>query len=119
MTALEFSTIATMVRNAEFQRFCVFHCCSYTGSQFIHLTAHAELIILVFHVDSVTCVQFNPVDENYFISGCIDGKVRIWGMRSRRVEDWANVGQIITAVCYQPNGKVRLWYPLVARFEFW
>ncbi|KAJ1378267.1 WD40/YVTN repeat-like-containing domain superfamily [Sesbania bispinosa] len=27
------------------------------------------------HKDYVTCIQFNPVDENYFISGSIDGVV--------------------------------------------
>ncbi|KAG8383786.1 hypothetical protein BUALT_Bualt04G0049900 [Buddleja alternifolia] len=57
------------------------------------------------HNNYVTCVQFDPVDENYFISGSIDGKVRIWGITKRRVEDWANVTDIVTAVCYQPNGK--------------
>lgn len=57
------------------------------------------------HSNYVTCVQFNPADESHFISGCIDGKVRIWGIRSKRVEEWANVQDIVTAVCYQPNGK--------------
>ncbi|KAL0332695.1 UNVERIFIED_CONTAM: WD repeat-containing protein 44 [Sesamum calycinum] len=57
------------------------------------------------HSNYVTCVQFNPLDENYFISGSIDGKVRIWGIPKRRVEDWANVHDIVTAVCYQPNAK--------------
>ncbi|XP_074302634.1 putative WD repeat-containing protein C18H10.05 [Silene latifolia] len=28
----------------------------------------------------VTCVQFNPVDDHYFISSSIDEKVRIWGV---------------------------------------
>lgn len=57
-------------------------------------------------MDSVTCVQFNPVDENYYISGSIDGKVRIWGVTERRVVDWANVQDVVTAICYQPNGNV-------------
>ncbi|XLS82545.1 hypothetical protein HN51_048376 [Arachis hypogaea] len=39
------------------------------------------------HTDYVTCIQFNHVDENYFISGSIDGKVRTWGMRKERVVD--------------------------------
>ncbi|KAK1402369.1 hypothetical protein POM88_001974 [Heracleum sosnowskyi] len=29
--------------------------------------------------------------ENYFISGSIDGKVRIWGVAEKRVVDWADV----------------------------
>ncbi|PIN21059.1 WD40 repeat-containing protein [Handroanthus impetiginosus] len=57
------------------------------------------------HSNYVTCVHFNPIDENFFISGSIDGKVRIWWIPKRRVKDWANVRDIVTAVCYQPNGK--------------
>lgn len=57
------------------------------------------------HNDYVTCVQFNPVDDNYFISGSIDGKVRIWGVSEKRVVDWDDVRDVITAVCYQPDGK--------------
>ncbi|XP_059624445.1 uncharacterized protein LOC132267321 [Cornus florida] len=60
----------------------------------------------VFHHNSyVTCIQFNPADENYFISGSIDGKVRIWGLSKRRVVDWADVQDVVTAISYQPNGK--------------
>lgn len=56
----------------------------------------------------VTCIQFNPVDGNYFISGSIDGKVRIWGLSEKRVVDWTDVRDVITAICYQPDGKV--WF---------
>jgi WD40 repeat protein len=54
----------------------------------------------------VTCIQFNPVDENYFISGSIDGKVRIWGIREERVIDWADIRDVISAISYQQDGKV-------------
>lgn len=57
------------------------------------------------HNDYVTCVQFNPCDETYFLSGCIDGKVRKWGVYERRVIDWAEIRDVITAICYQPDGK--------------
>ncbi|CAN4114147.1 unnamed protein product [Withania somnifera] len=57
------------------------------------------------HKNYVTCVQFNPVDENIFISGSIDGKVRIWGVPRKRVLEWADVHDIVTALAYQPNGK--------------
>ncbi|GJU16268.1 putative reverse transcriptase domain-containing protein [Tanacetum coccineum] len=33
-------------------------------------------------IAKVTCVEFNLVDYNYFISGSIDGKVRIWDVHS-------------------------------------
>ncbi|XP_004503956.1 uncharacterized protein [Cicer arietinum] len=57
------------------------------------------------HKDFVTCIQFNPVDENYFISGSIDGKVRIWGMREERVIDWTDIRDVISAISYQQDGK--------------
>lgn len=57
------------------------------------------------HSNYVTCIQFNPLNENYFISGSIDGKARIWGISKGRVVDWADARDVITAICYQPDGK--------------
>lgn len=57
------------------------------------------------HSNYVTCAQFNPIDEKYFLSGSIDGKVRIWEIPTRRVVNWIDVKQIVTAVCYRPDGK--------------
>lgn len=57
------------------------------------------------HKNYVTCIQFNPVDENYFISGSIDGKVRIWGVHEERVVDWADIRDMISAISYRPDGK--------------
>ena len=56
--------------------------------------------------DAMTCIQFNLVDDNYFISGSIDGKVRIWAIHSCQVVDWTDVREIVTAVCYRPDGQV-------------
>lgn len=57
------------------------------------------------HNNYVTCVQFKPTNDNYFISGCIDGMVRIWDVPRCLVVDWADSKEIITAVCYRPDGK--------------
>ncbi|KAF8379751.1 hypothetical protein HHK36_029200 [Tetracentron sinense] len=57
------------------------------------------------HNNYVTCVQFNPVDDNYFISGSIDGKVRIWAVPGCQVVDWTDIREIVTAVCYRPDGQ--------------
>ncbi|MED6198291.1 hypothetical protein PIB30_064823 [Stylosanthes scabra] len=57
------------------------------------------------HSNYVTCIQFNPVDDNYFISGSIDGKVRIWTIPDCRVVDWTDIRDIVTAVCYRPDGQ--------------
>ncbi|CAI9772630.1 unnamed protein product [Fraxinus pennsylvanica] len=57
------------------------------------------------HNNYVTCIEFNPVDDNYFISGSIDGKIRIWEVQGCRVRDWTDIREIVTAVCYRLDGK--------------
>ncbi|KAF8711196.1 hypothetical protein HU200_029211 [Digitaria exilis] len=56
-------------------------------------------------MDAVTCVQFNPVDDDYFISGSLDCKVRIWSVPDRQVVDWSDVSDMVTAACYTPDGQ--------------
>lgn len=62
--------------------------------------------------DTVTCVQFNPTDGDSFISGSLDGKVRIWEIPGCQVIDWTDITEIVAAVCYRPDGKVCSWYLL-------
>lgn len=50
-------------------------------------------------------MAFNPVDDNYFISGSIDGKVRIWDVSRFRVVDYTDIREIVTALCYRPDAK--------------
>lgn len=39
------------------------------------------------------------------MSGSIDGKVRIWNIAGCNVVDWADLKDIISAVCYRPDGQ--------------
>lgn len=64
-----------------------------------------SFIKIFLHTNYVTCIQFNPIDDRYFISGSIDGKTRIWAIAACRVVDWIDVRHIVTAVCYRPDGK--------------
>ncbi|PIA62855.1 hypothetical protein AQUCO_00200699v1 [Aquilegia coerulea] len=57
------------------------------------------------HNDYVTCIQFNPMDDEYFISGSLDAKVRIWSIPDRKVVDWTDLHEMVTAVCYTPDGQ--------------
>ncbi|GER57261.1 WD-repeat protein [Striga asiatica] len=57
------------------------------------------------HNDYVTCIQFNPVDEDYFMSGSLDGKVRIWNIPNRHVVDWMDLHEMVTAASYTPDGQ--------------
>ncbi|CAD6254406.1 unnamed protein product [Miscanthus lutarioriparius] len=60
------------------------------------------------HSDYVTCVQFNPVDDGYFISGSLDCKVRIWSVPDRQVVDWSDLNDMVTAACYTPDGQAAI-----------
>ncbi|KAJ3690346.1 hypothetical protein LUZ61_019510 [Rhynchospora tenuis] len=55
------------------------------------------------HKNYVTCVQFNPLNEDYFMTGSIDGIVRIWDISSSRVVNWIETKEIITAICFHPD----------------
>ncbi|KAL1545942.1 WD repeat-containing protein 44-like isoform X2 [Salvia divinorum] len=57
------------------------------------------------HSDYVTCIQFNPVVDNHFISGSLDGKLRIWSVPDRQVVDWTDVHEMLTAAAYTPDGQ--------------
>ncbi|GLT69368.1 hypothetical protein SLA2020_415250 [Shorea laevis] len=57
------------------------------------------------HSDYVTCIQFNPVDDRYFISGSLDAKVRIWSIPDHQVVDWNDLHEMVTAACYTPDGQ--------------
>lgn len=57
------------------------------------------------HSDYVTCIQFNPVNDKYFISGSLDKKVRIWSIQERKIVDWIDLHEMITAACYTPDGQ--------------
>ncbi|XP_042513444.1 WD repeat-containing protein 44-like [Macadamia integrifolia] len=57
------------------------------------------------HNDYVTCIQFNPIDDSYFISGSLDAKVRLWSIPDRQVVDWTDLHEMVTATCYTPDGQ--------------
>jgi len=71
------------------------------------------------HNNYVTSVQFNPVDDDHFISGSIDGKVRIWSASQCQVVDWADARGIVTAVCYQPDGQAVIIGTLTSDCRFY
>lgn len=58
---------------------------------------------------AVTCIHFNPVDDDHFISGSLDGKVRIWNISDRKVMDWTDLHEMVTATCYSPDGEVAIF----------
>ncbi|GMP65732.1 hypothetical protein CsSME_00026410 [Camellia sinensis var. sinensis] len=69
-----------------------------------HLSSKSCLKVFS-HSDFVTCIQFNPVDDRFFISGSLDAKVRIWSIPDRQVVDWNDLHEMVTAACYTPDGQ--------------
>ncbi|CAL1379207.1 unnamed protein product [Linum trigynum] len=57
------------------------------------------------HNDYVTCIQFNPMNDQYFLSGSLDNKIRIWSVPDRQLVDWTDLHEMVTAVCYTPDGQ--------------
>ncbi|XP_066162599.1 uncharacterized protein [Oryza sativa Japonica Group] len=57
------------------------------------------------HNDYVTCIQFNPADDRFFISGSLDAKVRLWSIPDRQVVDWTDLNEMVTAASYTPDGQ--------------
>lgn len=60
------------------------------------------------HVDFVTAIAFHPRDDRYFLSGSLDGKLRLWNIPDKKVALWNELdGQtkLITAANFCQKGK--------------
>jgi WD40 repeat protein len=64
-----------------------------------------ECLRVFSHTDFVTSIQFHPIDDKYFLSGSLDEKVRLWSIPEQTVVDWVNIHEMVTAVCFSPDGK--------------
>lgn len=59
---------------------------------------------------AVTCIQFNPLKDDVFISGSLDARVRIWSIPERHVVDWIDLNEMVTALSFTPDGQVSFSY---------
>lgn len=44
------------------------------------------------HIDFVTAIAFHPRDDRYFLSGSLDGKLRLWNIPDKKVALWNEAG---------------------------
>ncbi|CAI9266348.1 unnamed protein product [Lactuca saligna] len=56
--------------------------------------------------NTLTCIQFNPIDDRYFISGSIDAKLHILSIPNRQVANWNDLHEMVTVACYTPDGQL-------------
>jgi WD40 repeat protein len=67
-----------------------------------------ECLCVFQHIDFVTAIAFHPRNDQFFISGSLDGKIRLWNIPDKKVALWNEVdGQtkLITAANFCQNGK--------------
>ncbi|KAI9316823.1 WD40-repeat-containing domain protein [Dichotomocladium elegans] len=67
-----------------------------------------ECLCVFQHSGSVTSVAFHPVDDRIFLSGSLDGKVRIWSVPDRSCVACSALPDdgIVTAVGFAKDGKL-------------
>ncbi|KAF1846964.1 WD40 repeat-like protein [Cucurbitaria berberidis CBS 394.84] len=57
------------------------------------------------HSDFVPSIQFHPTDDRFFLAGSLDAKLRLWSIPDKSVAFSITVPDMITAVCFTPDGK--------------
>uniref|UniRef100_A0A8C6L5B5 WD repeat-containing protein 44 n=1 Tax=Nothobranchius furzeri TaxID=105023 RepID=A0A8C6L5B5_NOTFU len=82
-------------------------CFSFSTVRLWHISRR-ECLCCFQHIDFVTAIAFHPRDDRYFLSGSLDGKLRLWNIPDKKVALWNEVdGQtrLITAANFCQNGK--------------
>lgn len=53
---------------------------------------------------TVSCIDFHPADDRFFVTGGLDGKLRLWNISACRVQSINDVPGVITAVAFSASG---------------
>jgi WD40 repeat protein len=64
-----------------------------------------ECLRIFSHQDFVTAIDFHPINDKYFLSGSLDGKLRFWNIPDHRVADWVDIGEMVTAATFTSDGS--------------
>lgn len=58
------------------------------------------------HGDFVTSAVFHPRDDRFFLSGSLDGKLRLWNISAKKVQSSQEVPGLITACAFTESGNM-------------
>ena len=58
---------------------------------FFFLFFRKECLCCFQHIDFVTAICFHPRQDQYFLSGSLDGKLRLWNIPDKKVALWNEV----------------------------
>ena len=69
-----------------------------------------ECLCIFQHADFVTSVAFHPKDDRFFLSGCLDCRLRLWNIPEKKVNFWNETpdSNLITAVGFSWDGKIAI-----------
>ncbi|VDO00754.1 unnamed protein product [Rodentolepis nana] len=59
-----------------------------------------ECLCAFSHNDTVPAIVFHPKDDRYFLSGSLDGKLRLWNIPDKKVRFWVDPKTIITCATF-------------------
>ena len=62
-------------------------------------------LVTFLHGDFVTSAVFHPRDDRFFLSGSLDGKLRLWDITSKRVHCSQEVPGLITTCAFTESGN--------------
>ncbi len=56
----------------------------------------------------MTSIAFHPKDDRFFLSGCLDCRLRLWNIPEKKVSFWNELpdANLVTAVAFTSNGKI-------------
>uniref|UniRef100_A0A183SY61 WD repeat-containing protein 44 n=1 Tax=Schistocephalus solidus TaxID=70667 RepID=A0A183SY61_SCHSO len=66
--------------------------------------SRCECLCVFSHSDTVPAIVFHPKDDRYFLSGSLDGKLRLWNIPDKKVRFWVDPKTIITCACFACDG---------------
>ena len=68
---------------------------------------NTQVCLCVFrHTDCVSSACFHPINESLFLTGCVDGRTRVWSIPEKKVVSWNESYDIpITAVAFTKDGS--------------
>ncbi|KAL7063671.1 hypothetical protein AAHC03_01551 [Spirometra sp. Aus1] len=52
--------------------------------------SRCECLCVFSHSDTVPAIVFHPKDDRYFLSGSLDGKLRLWNIPDKKVRFWVD-----------------------------
>lgn len=56
--------------------------------------SRGECLCCFQHIDFVTAIVFHPRDDRYFLSGSLDGKLRLWNIPDKKVSFLVNINNL-------------------------